>query len=143
MTPTEQALRDALKAAQAALNHLYNNLSSEGQTGIDINGPVFANADPHIDHALSLPAAEPMTEHSDHVDMSPEFTDTARAALLWVLWHHQGGSSPVGQPIRYVLGMGANEHLNAHQVNEAKRWASIAGSHTSDFRAHHGIGKGE
>ena len=95
------------------------------------------------DKGLSLPAAEPMTEHSDHVDMSPEFTDTARAALLWVLWHHQVGSSPVGQPIRYALGMGANEHLNAHQVNEAKRWASIAGSHTSDFRAHHGIGKGE
>ena len=34
-------------------------------------------------------------------ELSPDFTDTARAALLWVLWHHQGGSSPVGQPIRW------------------------------------------
>jgi hypothetical protein len=31
------------------------------------------------------------------VEASPEFTDTARAALLWVLWHHQGGSSPVAK----------------------------------------------
>ena len=28
---------------------------------------------------------------------SAPLNDSARAALLWVLWHHQGGSSPVGQ----------------------------------------------
>lgn len=58
-------------------------------------------------------------------EISPEFTDTARAALLWVLWHHQGGSSDVGQPIRFALGMGQYEKLNAHQVREAKRWAAL------------------
>lgn len=42
-------------------------------------------------------------------ELSPDFTDTARAALLWVLWHHQGGSSPVGQPIRFALGMGKHD----------------------------------
>lgn len=57
--------------------------------------------------------------------MSPEFTDTARAALLWVLWHHQGGSSPVGQPIRYALGMGQHDRLNEHQLSEAKRWETL------------------
>jgi hypothetical protein len=67
------------------------------------------------------------------VECSPEFTDTARAALLWVLWHHQGGSSPVGQPLRYALGMGAHDHLNATQVSEAKRWAAITGSQTNEF----------
>ena len=58
-------------------------------------------------------------------EISPEFTDTARAALLWVLWHHQGGSSDVGQPVRFALGMGQYEKMNAHQVREAKRWAAL------------------
>lgn len=66
-------------------------------------------------------------------EMSPEFTDTARAALLWVLWHHQGGSSPVGQPIRYALGMGAHDPLSEHQVQEARRWAALTKSETRDF----------
>lgn len=54
-----------------------------------------------------------------------EFTDTARAALLWVLWHHQGASSNVGQPIRFALGMGAHDRLTEHQVREAKLWRSL------------------
>jgi hypothetical protein len=58
-------------------------------------------------------------------ELSPDFTDTARAALLWVLWHHQGGSSPVGQPIRFALGMGQHERLNEHQLREAKRWERL------------------
>lgn len=58
----------------------------------------------------------------------PEFTDWGRAALLWVLWHHQGGSSKVGQPIRFALGMGAHDHLNEHQIADAKRWAALASS---------------
>lgn len=58
-------------------------------------------------------------------ELSPDFTDTARAALLWVLWHHQGGSSPVGQPIRFALGMGQYDSLNEHQLYEAKRWERL------------------
>ncbi len=58
-------------------------------------------------------------------ELSPDFTDTARAALLWVLWHHQGGSSPVGQPIRFALGMGQHDSLNEHQLSEAKRWERL------------------
>jgi hypothetical protein len=53
----------------------------------------------------------------------PEFTDTARNALLWVLWHHQGGSSPVGQAIRFALGMGQFDRLSTEQVARAKSWA--------------------
>lgn len=56
-------------------------------------------------------------------ELSPEFTDSARAALLWVLYHHQGGSSPVGQPIRFALGMGAHEALKPSQVAAALRIA--------------------
>lgn len=45
----------------------------------------------------------------------------SRAMLLNVLWHHQGGSSAVGQPLRSILGIGQHDHLDAEQVNEAKR----------------------
>lgn len=65
--------------------------------------------------ALAAPKAE-----------APEFTDTARAALLWVLWHHQGASSKIGQAMRFALGMGAHDRLDDHQVSEAKRWAALA-----------------
>lgn len=68
---------------------------------------------------------QPPAEPAQPEEMSPDFTDTARAALLWVLWHHQGGSSDVGQPIRYALGMGQHEHLNDHQVREARRWGEL------------------
>jgi hypothetical protein len=60
------------------------------------------------------------------VEMSPEFTDTSRAALAWVLWHHQGASSEIGQAMRFALGMGRTERLSERQVAEAKRWAAIA-----------------
>lgn len=65
--------------------------------------------------ALAAPKAE-----------APEFTDMARAALLWVLWHHQGASSTVGQAMRFALGMGAHDRLDEHQVSEAKRWTDLA-----------------
>lgn len=78
--------------------------------------------------------SEPLYARPVPAEMSPDFTDTARSALLWVLWHHQGGSSPVGQPIRYALGMDAHEHLSKHQVQEAKRWAALTKSESNDFR---------
>lgn len=81
--------------------------------------------------ALAAKLAE--LEGQEPNEISPEFTDSARAALLWVLWHHQGGSSPVGQPIRYALGMGAHEPMNEIQVQEAKRWAALAKSESHDF----------
>ena len=43
------------------------------------------------------------------------------AVLLWLLWHHQGGSSDIGQPIRAMLGMGQHDHLTDAQVAEARR----------------------
>lgn len=59
------------------------------------------------------------------VPVGPEFTDTGRAALLWVLWHHQGLGSPVGQPIRFALGMGRFDRLSDEQLIEAKRWGDL------------------
>lgn len=93
-------------------------------------GPI-ADADKRMDEVRRKSGAwTPLYELDE---MSPEFTDTARAALLWVLWHHQGGSSPVGQPIRYALGMGAHEPLSERQVQEARRWAALTKSETRDF----------
>lgn len=36
--------------------------------------------------------------------------------LIWLLWHHQGGSSPVGQPIRKALGIGTHDRLTDEQL---------------------------
>ncbi len=70
-------------------------------------------------------------------EMSPDFTDTARAAIAWVLYHHQGGSSPIGQPLRFALGMGDNEPLPDWQIAEARRYAVWAGATSEQF--HNGL----
>lgn len=44
-----------------------------------------------------------------------------RDALLFCLWHHQGGSSKIGQPIRYALGIGQHDYMNKEQLEAAKR----------------------
>ncbi|WP_313447433.1 hypothetical protein [Pseudomonas sp.] len=65
-----------------------------------------------------------------------EFTDTERAAIAWVLWHHLGGSSPVGQPLRFALGMGQHQRMTDQQIAEAKRFAAWAGASTEAFHQH-------
>ncbi|KAF1711097.1 hypothetical protein CSC70_03990 [Pseudoxanthomonas kalamensis DSM 18571] len=82
---------------------------------------------------LNLYAAPQSAPEPD--EMSPDFTDTARAAIAWVLYHHQGGSSPIGQPLRFALGMGAHEQLPDWRIAEAKRYAAWAGSATERFHA--------
>lgn len=42
------------------------------------------------------------------------------AALLWTLYHHQGGSSHIGQPIRKLLGIGQHDRLTGEQLAQAK-----------------------
>lgn len=74
-------------------------------------GPI-ADADKRMDEVRRKSGAwTPLYELDE---MSPDFTDTARAALLWVLWHHQGGSSDIGQPIRFALGMGVRHATERH-----------------------------
>lgn len=55
-----------------------------------------------------------------------DFSDMGRAALLWVLWHHQGASSDVGQPIRFALGMGKHERMSDEQISKAEKWFSLS-----------------
>lgn len=56
-----------------------------------------------------------------HDSKQPVTSREIRAMLLNVLWHHQGGSSLIGQPIRAMLGIGEHAHLNAEEVAEARR----------------------
>lgn len=44
-----------------------------------------------------------------------------RSALLFALWHHQGGSSAVGQPIRAMLGIGQHARMTDDEVTAARR----------------------
>ena len=89
--------------------------------------------DEKIEWAVACAKAAPPAV-VEPLELSPDFTDTARAALLWVLWHHQGGSSPVGQPIRFALGMGQHDRLNEHQLSEAKRWERLHPVNPSVFQ---------
>mgnify|MGYP005608882687 FL=1 len=44
------------------------------------------------------------------------------SALLWTLWHHQGGSSHIGQPIRKLLGIGQHDRMTDEQLAQAKEF---------------------
>lgn len=48
------------------------------------------------------------------------------ALLLWALYHHQGGKSEVGRPIRQLLGIGQHDHLTNKQIERASKAAHAA-----------------
>lgn len=48
------------------------------------------------------------------------------SALLWTLWHHQGGSSHIGQPIRKLLGIGQHDRMTDEQIEQAKAFGGAA-----------------
>lgn len=50
-------------------------------------------------------------------------SETKRSLLLWALYHAQGGSSPVGQPIRRHLGIEQHARLTLKQIQDAARAA--------------------
>lgn len=58
----------------------------------------------------------------DHKDHSAAI-ERRDGLLLWALYHHQGGSSPVGQPIRRALGIGEHADLTPEQIARAKKAA--------------------
>lgn len=45
--------------------------------------------------------------------------------LLWVLYHHQGGASHIGQPIRRALGIGPYADMTREQIERGKAAAKI------------------
>ncbi|HIC7209370.1 hypothetical protein [Burkholderia stabilis] len=68
----------------------------------------------------AMAAAAPQPAQAD-ARVGLTIPDTTRALLLNVLWHHQGDSSEIGQPIRKILGIGEHDHLTGDQLTEAKR----------------------
>ena len=64
------------------------------------------------ENKLLDPGADCIEHHPDR--------QNAEAALLWTLYHHQGGSSNIGQPIRKLLGIGQFDRLTDEQITEAK-----------------------
>jgi hypothetical protein len=66
------------------------------------------------------PAAETIEHHPER----KQFED----CLLLALWHHQGGSSPVGQPIRRALGIGQHDSMTPEQVARAKSFSQQGGA---------------
>ncbi|WP_321289290.1 hypothetical protein [Alcaligenes phenolicus] len=65
-------------------------------------------------------AAAPVSAEPVAMPFGP-ISEDVRAALLFALWHHQGGSSGVGQPIRFMLGMGQHERMTPDQCDIARR----------------------
>lgn len=65
-----------------------------------------------------------LSAYADTLAQSPEpvadMAATTRACLAYVLWRHQGGSSPIGQPIRRLLGMGRESELSEDDLAAAK-----------------------
>jgi len=53
-----------------------------------------------------------------------EYVKELESLLLWSLYHHQGGKSPVGQPIRRALGVGQFDNITDEQIARAKLAAS-------------------
>lgn len=54
-----------------------------------------------------------------------EVVDHLRGLLMLALYHHQGGSSPVGQPIRRAFGIGAHDDMTPEQIAVAKAIAAF------------------
>lgn len=64
--------------------------------------------------------------HNTEIQRLMREAETMRGLLLWALYHSQGGSSPVGQPIRRVLGIGTHDHLTEADISIAKATAASA-----------------
>jgi hypothetical protein len=62
---------------------------------------------------------------ADTIEHHPE-RQQMEDALLWVLYHHQGGSSHIGQPIRRLLGIGQHDRMTDEQVTAAKKFGEEA-----------------
>ena len=65
------------------------------------------------------PANECIDPEASTIEHHPK-RQQMEAALLWALYHHQGGSSSIGQPIRRLLGIGQHDALTEEQLARAK-----------------------
>ena len=55
-------------------------------------------------------------------DKAADEIERLRGCLLWLLWHHQGASSPTGQPIRRALGIDQHAPMTDAQIEAGQRF---------------------
>lgn len=67
------------------------------------------------------PANECIDPDASTIDHHPK-RQQMEDALLWTLYHHQGSSSNIGQPIRRLLGIGQHDRLTDEQLEQAKKF---------------------
>jgi hypothetical protein len=67
------------------------------------------------------PSNECIDPDADCIEHHPKLQQM-ESALLWTLWHHQGGSSHIGQPIRKLLGIGQHDRMTDEQLAQAKEF---------------------
>jgi len=75
--------------------------------------------------------AHPVPEIPIQAHGNSQITSGLRHKLIWLLWHHQGGKSDIGQPIRKLLGIGQFESLTDEQVEIAKSQHEVFMNHFS------------
>ena len=92
----------------------------DGHTASDVVSRLMEWASQPRQEVEPTPPPAPVTTGCGSTSKAVGF---AAAPLLWVLWHHLGASSPVGQPIRRYLGMGQHDRMTPEEVVAAKRWA--------------------
>jgi hypothetical protein len=73
-------------------------------------------------------------EHHPETEQAKKDAQAYRGLLLWALYHHQVGSSPVGQPIRNALGIGEYDWLTDAQIEEAKAAAALYADRQSESK---------
>lgn len=83
----------------------------------------FALRDAGFDYDEAFALARKASQPTDEAPATGD--DSLRAALLWALYHHQGGSSGVGQVARRALGMSQHQHMTDEQIREATRYAAL------------------
>ena len=121
------------------LQTLYNNLARLLRTAPNFHGRVISG----MCHVIMYEKNEILDPESDCIDLHPRFaqlqdrTTKLESLLLWSLYHHQGGSSKVGQPIRRLLGIEQHAELTPEQIdrayraackNECKTWLGHSGT---------------
>lgn len=81
---------------------------------------MYSDALTELEEILFTITTEPPTQvNTTPVGEAVSLSAPVETALLYALWCHQGSSSPVGQPIRAMLGMGQFDHLTDGQVEKA------------------------
>lgn len=112
--PAPAAVPDlALRSRVADLLHLLQFAKIETPSAGDAAQAEIAMSE--LERMLATAAPQPAQQPAT-------ITDELRGALLWMLWHHQGGGSKIGQPIRLMLGIGPFDSLTDEQIAEAKAY---------------------